>query len=398
VFDSLHKELADLKAKGLYRSWRRVEAIEGGWIRIDGRWLIHLASNNYLGLAQHPRVVAAAKEALERHGTGAGSARLIGGTFCLHEQLEERIAQFKRTEAALVFSTGYMASLGIIGSLVGPADLILGDHLNHASLIDACRLSRATFRVYPHRDVERLEAALRHRAGRGRRILIVTEGLFSMDGDLAPLAGIVKLARRYDAWLLVDDAHATAVFGPHGRGTLEHFGIPPSEEILQMGTLSKALGSLGGFLAGPRVVIDTLKNKARSFLYTTALPPSCAAAALEALKVVEEEPIWRRRLWGNVEAWSSHLSRMGWDLISAESPIVPIRVGSNERALALAQALLEAGIYAPGIRPPTVPAGSARIRTTVTALHTASDLETAWISLENFLKEQENRALSGKGR
>ena len=362
-----------------------MEALEGARIRIDGKWLLHLASNNYLGLSQHPRVVAAAQEALQRFGAGAGSARLIGGTFSVHEELEERLAQFKQAQAALVFPTGYMANLGIICTLVGPGDLILGDRLNHASLIDACRLSRAAFRVYPHRDVERLEAALKHREGKYRRILIVTEGVFSMDGDLAPLADIAQLARRHNAWLLIDDAHGAGVFGSQGRGTLEHFGIAAGE-ILQMGTLSKALGSLGGYLAGPRVVIETLRNKARSFIYTTALPPASAAAALEALRVIEEEPVWRTRLWANVKEWVSGLSELGCELISTVSPIVPIRIGSNEAATALAQALFEQGIYAPAIRPPTVPAGSSRIRTSVTALHTQADLKRATFSFKNGLE------------
>ena len=385
MFDSLQDELEELRAQGLYRSWRRVEAAEGGRIRIDGRWLIHLASNNYLGLSHHPRVVAAAKETLDRHGTGAGSARLMGGTFGVHEELEEKLALFKQAESALVFPTGYMANLGIISALVGPGDLVMGDHLNHASLIDACRLSRATFRVYPHSDPERLETALKHRAGKYRRILIVTEGVFSMDGDLAPLPEIVEIAQRHEAWLLVDDAHATGVFGTQGRGTLEHFGISP-KGILQMGTLSKALGSLGGYLAGPCVVTDYLKNKARPFIYTTALPPANAAAALEALRVIEEEPIWRTRLWNHVRFWTSHLSELGWDLISTLSPIVPIRIGSNEETTAFAQALFEAGIYAPGIRPPTVPAGSSRIRTSLTALHTEADLERALTFFKDSLR------------
>lgn len=383
--DVLQQDLEELRAQGLYRSWRRVDQVEGSRIRIGGRWLLHLASNDYLGLSRHPRVIAAAKEALERFGAGAGSARLIGGTFAVHEELEAAIARFKGAEAALLFPTGYMANLGIITSLAGPDDLILADRFSHASLIDACRLSRASFRIYPHGDLERLEAALKQRAGRYRRVLIITEGVFSMDGDLAPLPGMAALARRHGAWLLVDDAHATGVFGAGGRGTLEQFGIP-AERILQMGTLSKGLGSLGGYLAGPRPVIELLKNRARSFVYTTALPPASCAAALESLRLIEEEPALRRRLWENVERWVSGLAELGCDLISRASPIVPVRVGSNEAAMALAQALFEEGIYAPGIRPPTVPPGSARVRTSITALHTESDLKSAIISFKNSMK------------
>jgi glycine C-acetyltransferase/8-amino-7-oxononanoate synthase len=376
MFETLEQELSRLDAQGLRRSWRRVEAIEGGRIRVGDRWLIHLASNSYLGLHQHPRVIATVKEAVARYGCGAGSARLIGGNLHLHEELEAELAAFKQTEAALLFPTGYMANLGVIATLVGPQDLVIGDRLNHASLVDACRLSRATFCVYPHGQVERLEETLKARRGRFRRALVVTEGLFSMDGDLSPLREIVEVARRHRAWLLVDDAHATGVLGDHGRGSLEHLGIPP-EGILQMGTLSKALGSLGGFIAGPRLVIEILKNKARPFIYTTALPPPCVAAALEALRVIQEEPVWRSRLWRNIELWIAGLTQMGCPLLSSVSSIVPIRTGSTVATMAMAQALLEAGVYAPGIRPPTVPRGTARIRTSVSSLHGREDLETA---------------------
>jgi 8-amino-7-oxononanoate synthase len=269
-----------------------------------------------------------------------------------------------------------MANVGIIPPLVGPGDLVVGDRLNHASLVDACRLSGATLRVTPHRDVERLREVLEHRRGKYRRILVVTEGLFSMDGDIAPLPEIVKLTRRYETWLLVDEAHATGVLGEAGRGSLEHFGIS-SEGILQMGTLSKAMGSLGGFIAGPREVIEILKNRARSFIYTTSLPAASVAAALAALRLIQEEPGLRRRLWENVAIWTRGLAEAGHELISKESPIVPIRVGNLEETMRFSQQLFEQGVFAPGIRPPTVPLGSCRIRTSVTALHTREDLEKA---------------------
>lgn len=386
-FETLQEELDQLERDGLSRSCRRVDAVEGGRILVEGRWRIHLASNNYLGLTLHPRVIAAAREALDRFGAGSGSARLIGGTFPPHESLEEELAQFKQAEAAITFSTGYMANLGVVAALVGPGDLVIGDRLNHASLIDACRLSGAALRVYPHKEEDRLEEALRLRRGRYRRALVVTEGLFSMDGDIPPLPQIVEVARRYDAWVLVDDAHATGVLGLSGRGSLERFGLP-ADGILQMGTLSKALGSAGGFLAGPRVAVDTLRNRARSFIYTTALPPACAAAAREALRVLQEEPVWRERLWRNTRRWISGLKQMGADLLSEESPIVPVRVSAtNRETMQLAQALFGAGLYAPGIRPPTVPEGSARIRTSVTALHTKEDLETALQTMGTILTQ-----------
>ena len=379
-WSSLQQELDQLKAEGLYRFCRTVEAVEGGRIRIDGRWLIHLASNSYLGFHLHPKVIAASVKATERFGAGSGSARLIGGTLALHEALEQKLAQFKQAEAALLFPTGYMANLGIIPSLVGAGDWVIGDQLNHASLVDACRLSRAEFRVYPHGDVERLKSALQQRSGRYRRTLIVTEGVFSMDGDIGPLPQIAETAHACGAWLLVDDAHGTGVLGEHGRGVLEHFKMP-ADGILQMGTLSKALGSVGGFLAGPKTVIDYLRNKARSFIYTTASTPGSLAAALEAIRLVEEEPVWRRRLMQNAKLWSSGLREMGFQLVSSDTQIVPILIGESEQTMRLAQQLFESGVYAPGIRPPTVPVGSARIRTSVTALHTEEDLREA---LERF--------------
>ena len=376
AFEALQRELEELESLGLRRRLRRVEAVEGGRIRIDGRWLIHLASNNYLGLTQHPRVVAAAREALDRWGAGSGSARLIAGNFPAHEALEQELARFKQAEDCLLFSTGYMAGLGIITALAGPGDLVIGDRLNHACLVDACRLSGAAFRLYAHGDVGRLEEALGQRRGRYRRVLIVTEGLFSMDGDIPPLPEIAEIARRHEAWLLLDDAHATGVLGETGRGSLEHFGMRP-EGVLQMGTLSKALGSLGGYLAGPRAAVELLRNRARSFIYTTGLPPACAAAALEGLRVLRDEPQWRRQLWENARHWAGGLRQMGLDLISDSSPIVQVRVGPNRETLALARLLEEAGLYAPGIRPPTVPEGSARVRTSVTALHTPPLLQQA---------------------
>lgn len=376
-FSTLEQELEELKRQGLYRCCRTVEEIQGGRIRIGGRWLLHLASNSYLGLHQHPAVLQAAREALGRYGAGAGSARLMAGTFSLHEALEEALARFKGTEAALVFPSGYAANLGILPSLVGRQDLIVSDRLNHASLLDAARLSGATLRVYPHRDTARLEEVLKRRRAGFRRALVVTEGVFSMDGDVAPLAQVAQIARRHGAWILLDDAHGTGVMGPGGRGTLEHFGMMADETLLQMGTLSKALGSQGGFLAGPRLLVNYLKNKARSFIYTTALAPASVAAALEAVRVIEREPLWRQRLWENSRRWVAGLQGVGYELISEETPIVPIRVGETAEAVALADRLLKAGVYAPAIRPPTVPAGEARLRTSLTALHTPEDLEVA---------------------
>ena len=387
-FAALQRDLAELEQQGLLRVCRRIDAIQGGKVLVGGDWKVNLASNNYLGMTEHPKVRREAQEAIARFGTGAGSSRLMGGTFPFHEALEEEIARFKGSEAALVFPAGYMAGIGIVTALVGAGDLVIGDRLNHASLIDACRLSGAAFRLYPHADAGRLEEALQARRGRYRRALVVTEGLFSLDGDIAPLPQIVESARRHDCWVLLDDAHATGVLGPSGRGTLEHFGITP-EGILQMGTLSKALGSAGGFLAAPRVVVEYLKNRARSFIYTTALPAASAAAACAALKVLEEEPLWRRRLLENTRRWISGLREIGVDLLSEMSPIVPIRAGSNHETMRLAEQLLEEGVYAPGIRPPTVPEGSARIRTSLSALHTAEDLANALNAFRRVMSQRD---------
>lgn len=386
-FSVLQEELDNLREQNLYRSCSEVEEVRGGRIRVDGRWLIHMASNGYLGLHLHPRVIAAAKKGCDEFGAGSGSARLIGGTLSLHARLEEKLAAFKQAEAALVFPTGYMANLGIITALVGPGDLVIGDHLNHASLVDACRLSGASFRVYPHLDAERLGEALKSRIGRYRRVLVVTEGVFSMDGDIAPLPNIAEVARRTGAWLLVDDAHGTGVLGAAGRGSLEHFGIS-TEEILQMGTLSKALGSVGGFVAGPKVVIDYLKNKARSFIYTTASSPASLAAALEGLAVLEQEPSLRENLFRNVRIWVAGLREAGYRLMSAESQIVPVWTGDNNGTMRMARLLLEAGVYAPGIRPPTVPAGACRIRTSLTALHEEADIKVALDIFKKLSKDE----------
>lgn len=347
---------------------------------MDGRDYLNLASNNYLGLTTHPRVVAAATQAIQQYGTGAGASRLITGHLAIHEALERVLAEFKQTEAALVFPTGYMANLGVITALVGPGDLVLADRLCHASIVDACRLSRATFRVYPHHDVGRLRELLTRRRA-ARRTLVVTEGVFSMDGDLAPLPALWEICRAHGTWLLVDDAHGTGVLGATGRGALEQFHMAPAEGLIQMGTLSKALGSLGGFIAGSRALIDYLRNKARSFIYTTALPPASAAAALAAIRVVQDEPQWRQRLWANVALWTDGLQRLGLPLVASESPIVPILLGDPARTMAVAHALRTAGIYAPGIRPPTVPRGQARIRTTVMATHQEDDLLEALVKL-----------------
>lgn len=349
------------------------------------REVLNLSSNDYLGLASHPTVTGAATNTLERYGCGASASRLISGTLDLHAELETELAAFKRTEAALVFGSGYHANLGVIPAVVGPADTVFSDELNHASIIDGCRLSRARVRVYRHLDMGHLGELLSATPPAGQR-LIVTDSVFSMDGDVAPLGDIVTLAHRYRAWMMVDEAHATGVFGPSGAGVVEERGLEGQIEI-QMGTLSKALGSFGAYVAGSRVLVEWLINRARSFIFSTALPPSMLAAARAALAIVKDEPERRQRLWNNAERLIEGLSRLGYRVGDTASPIVPVLIGDEDRTMALSAALLERGVFAQGIRPPTVPPGTARLRVTPMATHTDADLERALLAFAEAGKE-----------
>jgi glycine C-acetyltransferase/8-amino-7-oxononanoate synthase len=352
-----------------------MQSATGPLVDVDGRRVTLLSSNDYLGLATHPEVVQAAVRATEQYGAGAGASRLICGTLPPHTHLESRLADFKHTEAALVFGSGYLANLGIIPALIGRGGLVLADRLCHASLADACRLSGADFRVYRHRDSEHVEALLK-RARRNRPVLIVTDGLFSMDGDLAPLPDLAGLAARYGATLYVDDAHGTGVMGSTGRGTIEHFGVE-SHIQFHMGTLGKALGSSGAYVVGPRDLIEYLLNTSRPFIFTTAPPPGAMAAAAAALAVVQREPERRARLWTNRQRFAEGLQRLGFRLTPTVSPIIPVLVGDTATALAFAEHLLTQAVYAPAIRPPTVPAHTSRIRVTVTSEHTPDQLDEA---------------------
>lgn len=323
----------------------------------------------------HPEVIQAAVEATQRFGAGAGAARLVSGSLPPHQELETALAQFKGTEAALTYGSGYLANIGTIPALIGRGGLILADRLCHASLIDGCRLSAADFRIYRHNDTDHLRSLLAARR-QTRRTLIVTDGLFSMDGDLAPLPELNRLAQEYEADLYIDDAHGTGVMGPHGRGTVEHFGLD-TQIPFQMGTLGKAFGSSGAYIAGPSTLIQYLMNTSRSFIFTTAPPPSSAAAATTALRIIQREPERRARLWANRERLFTGLTQLGFNLSPSVSPIIPILVGSAETALSFAEHLFEEGIYAPAIRPPTVPDATSRIRITVTAEHTAVHIDQA---------------------
>ncbi|CCF84059.1 8-amino-7-oxononanoate synthase [Nitrolancea hollandica] len=386
--DFARRRLEALRRRHLHR---HVSPIANGvdpWIEIDGRRLLNLSSNNYLGLAMHPDVTAAAATAAQALGCGTGASRLISGTSELHQRLETRLARFKNAESALLFNSGYTANTGVIPALVGPGDLVLGDELNHASLIDGCRLSRAEFHTYAHRDAGALEEQLSRAAheGRGKRRLVVTDSVFSMDGDLAPLTEIAALCRSYDALLLVDEAHATGCLGPAGRGLVAHLGLE-EDVTVTMSTLSKAFGGFGAFVTGGSLLIEYLVNVCRGFIFTTALPPTVVAASLAALDALEREPEMVERLQANGDRLRCGLQKLGFDTLGSETHIVPVLVGSSDRAMEMAANLRQAGVFAVPIRPPTVPMGAARIRVSVMATHTLSDLEFAIAAFENVGKQ-----------
>jgi 8-amino-7-oxononanoate synthase len=376
----LKSELDQLHQAGLWRSLRSVTTAPTGRVLLDGRDVILLGSNNYLGLSVHPIVTEAAVTAARKYGTGASASRLMSGNCDLYTELESKIAKVKETEAALVFGSGYLANIGTIPVLAGDGDLILSDALNHASLIDGCRLSHATKQIYRHCDIEHLESLLTQ-STKFRRRLIVTDGVFSMDGDIAPLPEICALADRYDAMVMVDDAHSFGVLGEKGGGTVEHFGLE-NRGVIQMGTLSKAVGGLGGYVAGSADLINFLVNRARSFIFTTGLPPATLAAASAALDVIRSTPELRRRLSSNVLLLKNALLEKGFELLPSETQILPLILGAADVASRFAEALLSHGVYAPAIRPPTVPEGTSRLRLSVIASHTPEDLE---IAVEGFV-------------
>jgi len=362
-----------LARRSLLRRLRTIESAPGAEVDLEGQRVLLFSSNNYLDLATHPQVTEAAISAIRRYGVGAGASRLVSGNLRPHRELEERLAAFKRVEAALVFTTGYQANLGLIPTLAEERAVIYADRLCHASLIDACRLCEVSLRIYRHRDHMHLSRLLK-RGGALRSALVVTDGVFSMDGDLAPLPDLYKAVEQSDATLVIDDAHGTGVMGKTGRGTVEHYGLE-GRPIVQMGTLSKALGGLGGFVAGSRDLIDYLVNRARPFIYTTALPPALAAAATAALEVIAAEPERRARLWSLRHRLHEGVRQLGFDTLDSQSPIIPLLVGETDTALALSEALLAHGIYAPAIRPPTIPAGTSRIRMSVTAGHRPEQID-----------------------
>jgi 8-amino-7-oxononanoate synthase len=371
--------LAQIEAAGLGRRVRTLQSASEPEVVLDGRRVLCLASNNYLGLAAHPEVVDAAAEAARRYGAGAGSARLVTGGLTVHDELEARLAAFKGAEAALLFSSGYLANLGTVAALVGPGDAVFSDALNHASIIDGCRLSRAGVHVYRHADAGHLEdrlAAWRRGAPAAARALVVTDSVFSMDGDVAPLPDIVAASERHGAVLMVDEAHATGVVGPNGRGAVAAYGLDGRVGVV-MGTLSKSLGAAGGFIAGSAELCAWLRNRARSFVFDTALPPPTAAAALAALGVLEREPerpVRARRLAGRL---ASGLRGAGYEVAEPPAAVVPVVIGAPDAALALSGRLIDAGVLVTAIRPPTVPEGTSRLRATVMATHTDAEIDRA---------------------
>ncbi len=371
--DFLREELDRLEKQDLSRKLRIIDSCDGPTIKIAQDEYILLCSNDYLGLTQHPKVKEKAKEAIERFGCGSGASRLISGTFSLHDELEKRLAEFKKTEAALVFASGYAANLGVISSLAGKGDVIIVDKLNHASIIDGCRLSEADLRVYPHKNMVFLEKILKQTQNKRLR-LIITDGVFSMDGDIAPLPEIVDLAEKYNALVMVDDAHGTGVLGKEGRGTVEYFDLDGHIDI-QMGTLSKALGSLGGFIAGSNVLIEYLINKARSFIYSTALAPVQVATALASLEVIQTEPQLQLRLLQNVRYLKEGLQSIGFDTMESPTQIIPVFIGDTAKTMQASKFLYENGIFVPAIRPPTVPKGKSRLRLSLMATHTTVHLD-----------------------
>ncbi len=366
--------LGAIRERGTYRRMRVVEGAQGPRMRVDGREVLLFAGSNALDLAHHPEVVEAAARAARDYGCAAAGSRLINGNLAIHEALEEELADFLGVEAALIFSTGYMANVGVIPALVGEGDAVVSDSLNHASIIDGCRLSRATPLVFPHGALGELDKLLQEAAARYRRVLLVVDGVYSMDGDLAPLAPIVELARRWGAMVLLDDAHGTGTLGRSGRGTAELLGVEEGIDA-QLGTLGKSLGSFGAFAAGSRALRDLLVNVSRSFIFTCALSPPQVAAARAALCVMRREPWRRERLEANAARLRARLARHAISTAPSTTHIVPVRVGDNMRTMSLCERLLARGFYAQGIRFPSVPEGTARLRLTPMATHREQEVD-----------------------
>jgi glycine C-acetyltransferase len=371
----LSDELDALKQQGLYRPLRVLETEQAAHATFDHKSVVNLSSNNYLGLTTHPKLREAALEAVRQFGAGSGSVRTIAGTMEMHMELERRLARFKNVEAVVVFQSGFAANAGTVAAILTKEDVVISDELNHASIIDGCRLSRAAIKVFPHKDVDAARAIMKQLPPAQRKLLI-TDGVFSMDGDIGPLPALCDLAEEFDAIMMVDDAHASGVFGRQGRGTVDHFNCHGRVDI-QVGTLSKAIGALGGYVAGTRDFIDFLYHRARPFLFSTSHPPAVTAACIAALDVLETEPRWIEQLWDNTRFFKAGLASLGFNTGRSESPITPVIVGEAPLAATMSDKLFQAGVFAQSIGFPTVPRGLARLRTIVTATHTREDLQYA---------------------
>jgi glycine C-acetyltransferase len=377
----LGEELQSLRQQNLYRKLRILEDEQKARTTFDHRSVVNLSSNNYLGLTTHPRLRARALKAVEAFGVGSGSVRTIAGTMAIHMELERRLAEFKQVEAVVVFQSGFTANAGTVSAILTKEDVVISDELNHASIIDGCRLSRATVKVFPHRDVDAARRIIKDLPASQRRLLI-TDGVFSMDGDLGPLPALCDVAEETGCIMMVDDAHASGVFGKNGRGTIDHFGVHGRVDI-QVGTLSKAMGALGGYVAGNRNLIEFLYHRARPFLFSTSHPPAVAAACIAAIDVLLEEPEIMERLWDNTRFFKEGLARLGFDTGISESPITPVIAGDSARANQLSDRLFEHGVFAQAIGFPTVARDKARVRTIVTATHTREDLQFALDAFAN---------------
>jgi len=377
----LGEELDSLKKQNLYRRLRILDGEQKAHTTFDHRSVVNLSSNNYLGLTTHPRLRARALEALQTYGVGSGSVRTIAGTMAIHMELERRLAEFKQVEAVVVFQSGFTANAGTVSAILTKEDVVISDELNHASIIDGCRLSRATVKVFPHKDVDAARRIIKDLPATQRRLLI-TDGVFSMDGDLGPLPALCELAEETGCIMMVDDAHASGVFGKNGRGTIDHFGMHGRVDV-QVGTLSKAIGALGGYVAGSRNLIEFLYQRARPFLFSTSHPPAVAAACIAALDVLLEQPEIMEQLWDNTRFFKRGLERLGFNTGISESPITPVIAGDSAKANTLSDRLFEEGVFAQAIGYPTVARDKARVRTIVTATHTREDLQYA---LDAFAK------------
>ena len=375
--DYLREQLEELERAGTSLHPRVLERQQAARTRFDGRDVINLASNNYLGLAAHPKLKDAAAKAAMDYGAGSGAVRTIAGTMTLHRELERRFADFKGAEDALMFQSGFTANSGTVAAILTKQDVIVSDQLNHASIIDGARLSRAEIKVFPHKDAAGADKLLQETNSSGRRQLLITDGVFSMDGDIAPLPDLVDVAEKHGAIMMIDDAHASGVLGPGGKGTVGHFALDPRRVDIQVGTLSKAIGVMGGFIAGPTHLIQWLVNRGRPFLFSTSAPPAVAAACIAALDVIRDEPERIERLWGNTNLFKKGLHDLGFDTGTSETPITPVIAGEETKAVELSRLLWEEGVFTPAIVFPTVAKGQARVRTIVTADHTEEDLREA---------------------